>query len=57
MIILKGIYNSRVTKPSYAYDVTNQVTNSKTLFFLIFRVSNSMSKNLNIVLELVTRDF
>ena len=24
------------------YDVTNRVTNSKILFFLIFRVSNSM---------------
>ena len=26
------------------YDVTNRVTNSKILSFLIFRVNNSMSK-------------
>ena len=40
-------------------DVTNQVTNSKILFFfLIFQVSNLMwKKNFNKVLELVTQDF
>ena len=42
------------------YDVTNPVTNSKTLFLFvcfIFRVSNSMWKKVNIDLELVTWDF
>ena len=29
------------------YDVTNRVTNSKILFFKIFRVSNSMWKKLS----------
>ena len=37
------------------YDVTNQVTNSKILFFQIFRVSNLMWKNLNIILELLRK--
>ena len=39
------------------YDVTNRVINCKILFFKIFRFSNSIWKNFNIVLELVTQDF
>ena len=46
----KDICNSRVPKLSYKtamhYGVTNGVSNSKILFFKIFRVSNSMSKKL-----------
>ena len=37
------------------YDVTNRVTNSKIVFFLIFELVIRFEKTL--VLELVTRDF
>ena len=50
--MIPGLQN-RVTH----YGVTNRVTNSKILKFLIFRVSNSMRKKINIVLEFLNSRF
>ena len=38
----KGSIISELQNRVTHYDITNRVTNSKTLFFLIFRVRNSM---------------
>ena len=39
------------------YDVTNRVTNSKTLFFQVFWVVTPCEKSFNIISKLVNRDF
>ena len=39
------------------HDVTNQVTNSKSLLFKIFELEAQCEKNCNIILELLTRKF
>ena len=53
-LLNKWIYSFRVTKPSTHHDESLTL---KSYFTSIFRVSNSMRKNFNIALELVTRDF
>ena len=51
-----GINNSRVTKPSYAL-WCHKPSYYKEFFFQFFESVTQCEKKINIVLELVTRDF
>lgn len=53
-LLNKGTYNFRVTKPSTHHDESLTL---KFYFTSIFRVSNSMRKKINIVLEFLNSRF
>ena len=60
-MLLIGIYNSRVTKPSYKTEfcITTSQTElltQKSYFFLIFKLLAQCENSFNIILELETRD-
>ena len=54
-MLLIGIYNSRVTKPSYKTEFCITMS-QKSYFFLIFKLLAQCENSFNIILELVTRD-
>ena len=59
-VFIDGIYNFRVTKPSYKTELLITISQTELItlifFFKFFELVTQCEKNLNIILELVIRD-